>query len=220
MDYVFNMNHVRSLSFPESLRYIGSESCCDCPELSSVDFNDGLISIGSGSFSKCPLITEVILPSSMLSLGKNTFNDCEAIEKVQLSRWIHNGESGDRGYFEGIFNGCPNIKEITYESNTPIAAKNSFNKVNKEECTLYVPYRRGYIFARLEGWKEFANIVELPQRPDALDERGQLIVDQVSADLSSADEGYYTLDGIRYQEWNDIPHGTTIIYKSQKILKR
>ncbi|MDE6271388.1 MAG: leucine-rich repeat domain-containing protein [Muribaculaceae bacterium] len=215
MDNVFNTTHVECFSFPSTLRSIGSETCCDCPDLYRVEFNDGLISIGNGSFSKCPKITEVSLPESVIFLGKHTFNDCEEIEKVRLSRWLRNYCE-----LEGIFNGCPNIKEIIYESNTPLEARNCFNKVNKEECVLYVPYRRAYVYAKREGWKEFKNIVELPQRPDALDENGNLAVSQINAELPSATEGYYTLDGIRYNEWNDIPHGTTVIYMNQKILKR
>lgn len=211
MDNVFFRADISSLKLPGSLRSIGSDFAGKCRNLESVDFNEGLISIGENALSDCPRITEIDLPSTLLTLGRNSFNSCENLEKLHISRWIRN-----RNGFEGIANNCPNIKEIVYDSNTPYPAVNSFNKVNKEECTLYVPYRRGYVYAQTEGWKEFRNIVEMDELTTALHP-----ADVAQNANSTTDEDVYTtLEGIRYEEWNEIPSNTIIIHKGQKVLKR
>ncbi len=212
MDHVFYTADIKELSFPSSLRYIGSEVCVDCQYLEKVEFNEGLSSIGYFSFSKCPMLREIELPSTLQSLGRGSFNSCENLERIHLSRWIRNVNG-----FEEICNDCPNIKEIQYDSRTPWPATNSFNKVNKEECILRVPYQSAWRYAMLDGWKDFKNIVEMDESPDVINPSS---VNTIGEDTETGDTGYYTTDGIRYDEWNSIPSGTLILHKGQKIFKR
>ena len=88
-------------------------------------------SIGDGAFSQCTGLTSVTIPNSVTSIGKNAFNSCTGLTSVIV------------------------------EGETPASVgKNAFYRVDKTNCTLYVPIGSKTAYESAEGWSEFQNIVE------------------------------------------------------------
>ncbi len=94
-------------------------------------------SIGDGAFSQCTGLTSVTIPNSVTSIGKNAFNSCTGLTSVIV------------------------------EGETPASVgKNAFYRVDKTNCTLYVPIGSKTAYESAEGWSEFQNIVELGEESD------------------------------------------------------
>ena len=79
---------------------------------------------------------------------------------------------------EGAFAGCRNLRNLYIKSQTPPTISSpdearsmlrkangtgvkAFEGVDKETCVLHVPYGTAELYRQADGWKEFANIVEM-----------------------------------------------------------
>ena len=79
---------------------------------------------------------------------------------------------------EGAFAGCWNLRNLYIKSQTPPTISSpdearsmlrkangtgvkAFEGVDKETCVLHVPYGTAELYRQADGWKEFANIVEM-----------------------------------------------------------
>ncbi len=83
--YGFTDNkYLESVTFPKSIRKIGS--CCfdNCPKLREVILPEGLEECGAQSFLENKNLRYVDLPSTLTDLGYQTFADCPNLEIVIL----------------------------------------------------------------------------------------------------------------------------------------
>ncbi|MDE6618083.1 MAG: leucine-rich repeat protein [Clostridiales bacterium] len=80
----FYYNCIRSVTFNDDMRYVGSAAFFDCKELTSVNFNDGLLIINGSAFYDCEKLQEAVLPDSVTTVGWGAFYGCTALAYAKL----------------------------------------------------------------------------------------------------------------------------------------
>ena len=79
--YEYNL---KSVSIPNSIKYIGCSSFYSCIILTNVEIPNSVTSIGNSAFANCSSLTNVILPNSVKSIGKNAFYGCSRLTSVTV----------------------------------------------------------------------------------------------------------------------------------------
>lgn len=102
--------------------------------MTSVEIPNSVNSIGGSAFSGCSGLTSVEIPKSVTYIGDFAFYNCSGLTSVTSS--------------------IPANKLFPIISNT-------FDYVDTDQCTLYVPKGAKETYARMEGWNVFKNIVEI-----------------------------------------------------------
>lgn len=149
---------------------------------------NSVTSIGDYAFSDCSSLTSVEIPNSVTSIGDYAFECCSNLTSVTIPNSVTY-----IGYY--AFSECSNLTSIT--SNIPADKLFSisgtvFDKVDKTNSTLNVPYGAQAAYASKEGWSDFANIVEMEPTP---------------FDLTVSSAGYATL----YLDYTaQIPEGVSV----------
>ena len=169
---------------PDGVVYIGKSILYRykgiMPENTTITVNEGTLYIADDAFNGCSGLTSIVIPNSVISIGASVFWDCTGLTNVE----IPNSVTSIGAY---VFYGCTSIISVTIGNsvanigiymfyNTPkltsIISQIPANKlfeissyvfqqvVDKEICTLYVPYGAKETYASTAGWSEFANIVE------------------------------------------------------------
>lgn len=107
-DYAFSMTKISSVSFPDSMHYIGRNAFL-YSDVNRIDFGHGIAYIGGHEgmvFSGCDNLTEVEVPSNVIRLGDGCFRNCTNLKKVTL-------HDGLQSIGEAAFLGCENLKELS-----------------------------------------------------------------------------------------------------------
>ena len=146
-----------SIVIPDCVYYIGEQAFYNCSNLESVVLPNSLKCIESYTFYFCTNLASVVIPNSVTSIGINAFESCRNLTSVVIPSSVTS-----LAYM--AFGGCTGLTSVT----SLIPAENlfgvnlgAFKDVDKNACTLYVPYGAKETYASTEGWNEFANIVEL-----------------------------------------------------------
>lgn len=117
---VFTGRELDSVTFPDSLKYIGGYAFSGTG-LKSLTLPEGLKTIGDSAFSLCCGITSVTIPKSVESIGDDAFSACSKLEKVTLP-------SGVKSVGAGAFSGTPIINnapgDVVYIGKWLIMRKN------------------------------------------------------------------------------------------------
>ena len=71
-----------SVSFPEGLIEVGSQTCAYCSNLTKVVFSSTITTIGTSCFESCTSLTELKLPASITSIQSEALSYCEALESI------------------------------------------------------------------------------------------------------------------------------------------
>ena len=127
-------NALSTVRIGENVKVIPRDAFYCCSSLTSVVIPNGVTSIGERAFYQCYRLTSVVIPNSVTSIGNNAFNVCL---------------------------GLTSITSLIPAENLFAIYSGVFHELNKTSCTLYVPYGAKETYAATEGWKEFANIVEI-----------------------------------------------------------
>ena len=176
--YMFHRNaSLRSIIFPKSVRIVRAFAFRRCTLLSEVHFSEVLELIGERAFSYCESLRTVQFPSSLkyirdmafthckqlkaiqfpesvVSIGSYVFEDCPALTSICLSSSLQNIGSD-------VFNGCLQLTSIHAACMVPALAKtNTFDGIDVEHCTLFVPKGSKERYTVAGGWKVFKHIIE------------------------------------------------------------
>ena len=133
-----------SLTLSSNITEIGGSAFEGCSRLKEVKFciNEDLetyltkghpyigVNCGVNYYLKDKEVTSIVIPSNVTSLGDYAFERCTTLQSVLVS-WP-----------------------------TPISAGNAFYKVDKKNCTLYVPQGTETDYFLVDVWGDFGNIVE------------------------------------------------------------
>lgn len=153
------MTTAGNYNIPSTVRVITDFAFESCDKIKYLNIPISVQSIGRAAFQECRGMTSLNLPSSITSIGAHAF---------------HN---------------CLNLTSITANWATPIDLKNSeevFYNVDKSKCKLYVPYGKASLYAVSDQWKDFKNIVEMPN---------QSPLSNAGADQTVTESSVVTLDG-------------------------
>ena len=71
-----------SITFPDSVTYIGNRAFYNCTSLTSITIPDTVIDIGYSAFAYCTGLTSITIPDSVESIGSNAFWRCSGLTDV------------------------------------------------------------------------------------------------------------------------------------------
>lgn len=74
--------NLSSVIIPESMKYLGMDSFCNCTGLETVHLPEGIISLGQDAFRKCTSLKNIVVPKSVQNIEQWAFMDCESIESI------------------------------------------------------------------------------------------------------------------------------------------
>jgi len=109
---------------------------------------------------QCPISKtgEYVIPSSVNLIGESAFGFCMGLTKITIS-------SSVKTIRQQAFYMCENLNSIYAFPLLPVDLDSSlyiFWGVDKNTCTLYVPYGSKQAYQSASVWKDFTNIVEMP----------------------------------------------------------
>ena len=146
-----------SITIPNSVTRIWNNAFYGCTGLTSVTIPNSVTSIGSDTFNGCTGLTSVEIPNSVKSIGGFAFKGCTRLTSVEIPNSV-------TSIGEEAFRDCTGLTSITSlipADNLFAPGNYAFSGVDKNACTLYVPYGAKETYAATAGWNKFANIVEL-----------------------------------------------------------
>lgn len=201
----FNHTRLTEMKLPSHLKSIGDNCFNENESMATLEFGLNVRSIGANSFNGNSLLKQILLPGSLYYIGQDSFCDCETLEYVRLPRFLP-FEQGAGVSTLKLFNNCPNIKVIEWESKTPFSPVNSFDSVNKGNCTVIVPDGCKETYEKSDYWRQF-NIVE----------KSQYQASSPQIELPSDEkEAYFTLDGFQIPRPLHIEKGQVYVKVSPK----
>jgi len=151
---------IGSYIVPSSVSSISRAAFAFCSGLTNVTIPSSVTSIEYGAFSNCNGLTSMNLPSSVTSLGWYAFAECSQLTTISIPYSIITIDVG-------AFSGCTGLRSIYVYKEIPPSLdifSKVFELVDKSNCTLYVPFGSKTQYATATQWKDFVNIVELPNQ--------------------------------------------------------
>ena len=165
-NYNNGYNHLKSVTLPATLRFLGSSAFYYCQGLIEISIPSSVESIGSNAFYNCQGLTEISIPSSVESIGSSAFYNCQGLTEIQLSYGLKAiGGSAFSGcsalesmtiptsvtQFAGDpFYGCSKLKTLRCEATVPPVCSNNFNT---DIRVVYVPAGSGSAYEAATYWK-------------------------------------------------------------------
>ena len=177
--YAFhNCTDLTSISIPNTVTDIEYFAFSNCKKLSKPVFNstifarlpesfntsftipDGIKKIASAAFRNCAKLPSVSLPEGLELIDKSAFAYCSSLTSITIPNSVTMID-------EHAFECCTNLTSI-YVGTTPAQiAPSTFNNIDKNKCTLYVPSGSKSAYEDTQYWNEFEFIVEYDEVPDS-----------------------------------------------------
>ena len=136
----FEISNKEEISFPSSIKEIGTWAFGESENLKSLDFSNctQLEIIGDSAFQWCRKLETVILPSSLMKIGDYAFMECDSLKEVDFSRCDKLERIG-----HSAFNDCEKIEEADFShcislnwfSNTVLKGCNNIRIVDFSGCS-------------------------------------------------------------------------------------
>ena len=101
------MDHVASVSLPESLATIDNNCFEDCTALESIVIPDGVTSPGRSTFRNCTSLQSAVFGDGTTYVGQYTFQGCTSLESVILGSSVNS--VGDY-----CFQGCTSLSDVSF----------------------------------------------------------------------------------------------------------
>lgn len=124
----FEGSPVRSVAISSGISQIGHAAFCNCHQLVSIVVPDSVTYIGSYAFASSG-IESIAIPALVTSLEPGVFSHCYGL----TSMYIHEGITE---ISTESFMGCPNIQEITVNSNNQYFSSENGVLYNKDKTEL------------------------------------------------------------------------------------
>ena len=81
----FNCRKINTISFPDTLNYIGKRSFGSCTELKTLDLKNTRIQrIDNEAFQRCTSLSDVKLPRNIESIGSFAFDGCHNLKEMDM----------------------------------------------------------------------------------------------------------------------------------------
>lgn len=173
-----------SFVIPESVFSVEHHAFIGCINITSITIPTSVKTICNGAFSSCEKLESIKIPSSVTSIGPYAFWFCRGLTTVIIPTSVSKIE-------QNAFGECPKLMSITVNNPFPLdltgnECKDVFLNVNKNTCFLYVPYGSKAAYQAADQWKDFVNIVEMPN---------QTPVANAGTDQTVNENSTVTLDG-------------------------
>ena len=167
-----------SVIIPNNVKLIGGSAFSRC-RMSSITIPYGVTSIGGYAFYGCTLLALVTIPNSVLTIGNCSFRDCSSLYSLTIPNSVTSiGEQAFDGCHltavripnsvttigTNAFYSCGYLTSVKVEKETPISIE-QYTFSNCGNATLYVPAGSKAAYEAANYWKEFKEIVEMPESP-------------------------------------------------------
>ena len=149
---------------PTSVTSISSHTFSGCSGLTSIDIPEGVTSIGDWAFADCSGLTSIRFPEGVTSIGSNAFEYCSALTSINIPANVTSIGYVAFGYCSSL----TSIISLIPADKLFVPDEFTFDRIDKEKCTLYVVPGAVRAYATTEVWYEFPNITELGQCGDSL----------------------------------------------------
>jgi len=108
-----------TLNIGSKVKTIPDYAFCMCDSLSSVTFGNSVTYIGELTFASCSSLTSITIPDSVIHIGNNAFADC-----IGLTSVIIGGNVDSLDY--AAFRGCSSLISITIPESVTFIESNAF----------------------------------------------------------------------------------------------
>jgi hypothetical protein len=182
--------NLKSVVIPDSILYLGDYAFFGCTNLEYITPPTYLTNWGADCLDLCISLKEFPLPTNLKSLGYHAFYECQSLVSpmiipegvTKIEEYSFYGcksipsitiPSSVTEIHYGAFDGCTNLKDIyCYAPTVPSTASDafnmSFNASYLSQVTLHVPAASISAYQATEPWKNFKEIVALPDQNDYL----------------------------------------------------
>ncbi len=158
----YGCSNLKSITIPESVRFIGNHAFSGCSSLKSITIPDSVTSIGDYAFKDCSSLTSITIPGSMTSISWCAFDGCTSLTSITIPNSVT--EIGNEAFKDcssltsitipnsvteignDAFSGCSSLETITVsENNQHYLSQDGvlFNK-NKTELISYPSRKTNY----------------------------------------------------------------------------
>ena len=162
---------ITSITIPNSITSFGSGAFYGCSKLKEVHISDiaawcnfdfdysssNPLYYAKNLYFNGELVTELVIPDTVTEIKDYAFYGCSCINSVEIPDSVTSIGTYAFSYCSTL----TSIKSLIPADKLFIPGEDAFYQVDKNLCTLYVPYGAKETYASTEGWNEFTNIVEL-----------------------------------------------------------
>lgn len=175
----FTYSGIKQVTIPANVRTIEENAFSGCEELTNLTIQTVLLKeISKGVWDNCTKLTTIDLSATQINkIGENAFYGCTALKTVKLPQILQ--EIGATA-----FAGCTamteftippmvttlgdrflawntSLKKLTVQSYNPCAATSkTFEYIDKDQVTLFVPKQTVSLYKNATGWKDFKYITD------------------------------------------------------------
>jgi len=125
----------------------------NCTSLETVVISEGVKILGENTFYGCNSLSSINIPHTVWKIGWGCFRYCTKIESIILPASVR--EISDEAFYECKFSEIHALRTMP-----PTVVETTFENVDKNACTLYVPFDCKEQYKSDLYWGEFFNIVE------------------------------------------------------------
>jgi len=137
-----------------SVTSIGSTAFLDCREMTEIIMPNSITTIAYSAFERCYGLTSLYIGKGVTSIDYEAFKNCSGLTSLYLPASL-------KTIGNESFGGCTSLSMIVEERKTaPTIVSTTFNGVDKNACTLYVPEGCKSAYSKAAYWKLFTNIME------------------------------------------------------------
>ncbi|MBR5655196.1 MAG: leucine-rich repeat protein [Prevotella sp.] len=144
-------------TIPNSVVSIRASAFQNCSGLTSIIIPSSVTSIGERAFKDCRDLVSITIPNSVTRIGSSAFRNCRSLTSVTIGSKVN--YIGTRA-----FQDCKELTDVyCYAENVPKTQEPTFRGTTIENVTLHVPAASLGTYQATEPWKNFKEIVALPE---------------------------------------------------------
>jgi len=148
-------SQLNTIILPDNLVFIGSGAFQFCSSLESIAIPEGVTSIGGSAFRSCTSLTSLTIPNGVTCIDGQTFQNCSSLTSITIPNSVTSIEYQ-------AFEGCTSLTSVTINIENPLSIDDGQTFSNSANATLYVPYGCKAAYEAAPYWRNFAEIIEMP----------------------------------------------------------
>ena len=156
----FNSKYLKKIVLPDNIETLGYSLFASSKSLEEVTLPSSIKELSIYLFKDCTKLKSVVIPEGVTTIGYSAFEGCTRLESISLPESINFID-----FF--AFGSLSNLKNVYCQAKiVPNTSQNVFGNVNLSKVTLHVPAASISAYQATEPWKNFKEIVELPDQDD------------------------------------------------------
>ena len=157
-----NSKYLKKIVLPDNIETLGYSLFASSKSLEEVTLPSSIKELSIYLFKDCTKLKSVVIPEGVTTIGYSAFEGCTSLESISLPESINFID-----FF--AFGSLSNLKNVYCQAKiVPNTSQNVFGNVNLSKVTLHVPAASINAYQATEPWKNFKEIVALPNQNDYL----------------------------------------------------